>query len=115
MADNYLDLMKGAGVYPNVPPAEIPKPNPIKLSDYPNEKCPKCGCELFTTAVVIKDIPGIAMGLIGSETIAYPVEQYPILVCAKCGEIAPGMLRDEKYKMVIDKLLGNDNDKKEEK
>ena len=55
------------------------------------------------------------MGVIGSESITYPVEQYPILVCAKCGEIAPGMLREEKYKMVIDKLLGNDNEKKEEK
>ena len=115
MADNYLDLMKGAGVYPNAPSAELPKPKPIKLSDHPNEKCPKCGCELFTTAVVIKDIPSIAMGVIGSETITYPVEQYPILVCAKCGEIAPGMLREEKYKMVIDKLIGNDNEKKEEK
>ena len=45
MADNYLDLMKGAGVYPNAPSAELPKPKPIKLSDHPNEKCPKCGSQ----------------------------------------------------------------------
>lgn len=88
----------------------------LTASDYPSEVCPKCGSKLFTTAFVIKDIPGIAVGALSQEAMPMPLEQYSVLVCAKCGELAPAMTRDEEARKMVEKLLDdNKAEAKEEK
>lgn len=79
----------------------------LKLSDHPNEKCPKCGSELFVTAYVVKDINAADAGMLGKTkdgTVPFPCDMYPIVVCAKCGELAPMMRKSEEMLTVINKL-----------
>lgn len=70
------DLILGGGV----PQIGGPKIDP---RDYKTTKCKKCGGIVFNGGVVLKEIPGAAVGQ-GSETVMYPLQ---VFVCAKCGEI----------------------------
>jgi len=79
------------------------------VGKYDNYKC-ECGCQLFTTAVVIKKVPAVDLGEILNEDVPVPVEQIPVWVCTKCGELAPFIKNDESSMKIINKLL-----KKEEK
>lgn len=85
----------------------------LHLTDYESEVCPNCGSKLFTTALVIKDIPGIAVGRLESKTVPMPIENFPVYVCAKCGELAPAMYSDPELNKLVNKLLGETDDKKE--
>lgn len=77
------------------------------IGKYDNYKC-ECGCQLFTTAVVIKKVPAVDLGEILNEDVPVPVEQIPVWVCTKCGELAPFIKNDEGSMKVIKKLL-NEN------
>lgn len=80
----------------------------LHLTDYESEVCPKCGSKLFTTAIVIKDIPGVAVGRIESKTVPMPIDNFPVYVCAKCGELAPAMHSDPELNKMVKKLLGEE-------
>ena len=82
----------------NLGQAAMPK---IDIKKYKTYKCEKCGGIVFERDFIIKEIPGLELG-IGSDTFAYPLE---ILVCKKCGEI----LKDHQEE------LGLNDDKKETK
>lgn len=64
------------------------------ITTYPNEKCDKCGCFLFKSAIILKKIPGVALGA-GTEEITYPVK---VFVCSECGEILLNDRKDLKLK-----------------
>lgn len=89
------------------------QPKSVKLTDYPSEVCPKCGSKIFTVGYVIKDIPGVEVGMLDKKTVPMPVERFPIFVCAKCGELAPMMDEDDEMKDALKKLL--ETDKSEDK
>lgn len=71
-----------------------PKPQTLRLSDHPSYKC-GCGCQLFTNAYVVKKIPGLLIGNPDMKEAPVPVDMLPIMICAKCGELAP-FLKDDK-------------------
>lgn len=71
---------------------------------YPNYQC-SCGCKLFTTAVVIKKVPAIDLGEIAKGDVPLPIEQIPVWVCTKCGELAPFIKDDPESMKIINKLL----------
>jgi len=74
------------------------------VGKYENYKC-ECGCQLFTTAVVIKKVPAIDLGEILNEDVPVPIEQIPVWVCTKCGELAPFIKNDEDSMKTVRKLL----------
>ena len=61
---------------------DLSKPS-IDPRDYKTVKCSKCGGIIFRGGMVLKEIPGSAVGRAG-EPIIYPLQ---VLVCDKCGEI----------------------------
>jgi hypothetical protein len=77
------------------------------VGKYDNYKC-ECGCQLFTTAVVIKKVPAVDLGEILNEDVPVPVEQIPVWVCTKCGELAPFIKNDESSMKIINKILRED-------
>lgn len=85
----------------------------FNVSKYKNYQC-ECGCQLFTTAVVIKQVPAIDLGEILNEDVPLPVEQVPVWVCTKCGELAPFIKQDEGSMKVISKLLMKDTEPEKE-
>lgn len=58
---------------------KLPNINPM---DYPTVKC-SCGNEIYTPAVIFKDIPGVAVG--STENIQFPIK---VFICSKCGELS---------------------------
>lgn len=78
------------------------------VGKYDNYKC-ECGCQLFTTAVVIKRVPAVDLGEISKDDVPVPIEQIPVWVCTKCGELAPFIKNDESSMKIINKLLGEEN------
>lgn len=105
----------GSSIDPDVQKSIIDSANTRKTfyaGKYENYKC-ECGCELFTTATVIKKVPGIDLGEITAEDQPFPLMQIPIWVCAKCGEIAPFIKNDEESMKLINKLLKKDTETKE--
>lgn len=83
------------------------------IGKYENYKC-SCGCQLFTTAVVIKKVPAIDLGEIINGDVPLPVEQIPVWVCTKCGELAP-FIKDDEDAMKIVKRILNENTESQEK
>lgn len=84
------------------------------VSKYENYKC-KCGSQLFTTAVVIKKVPAVELGEILAGDVPLPVEQIPVWVCTKCGELAPFIQEDEDCMKIIKKLLKEETSQEPEK
>ena len=97
----------GSGIGPDVQKELIDAANSRKTfyaSKYENYKC-ECGSELFTTATVIKKVPGVDLGELTNDEQPFPIMQIPVWVCAKCGEIAPFIKNDEEAMKVINKLM----------
>lgn len=68
----------------------------IDPREYPDVVCDKCGCNTFSSAFVLKKIPGLLLGT-GEKEIEYPLS---VFICTKCGEI---LKRDkELLKMVTE-------------
>ena len=67
----------------------------IDPSEYPSLKCDKCGNVAFTTAMIIKKIPGVLLGS-ANKTQLMPDQ---ILVCSKCGTI---LKKDREYYKLTD-------------
>lgn len=86
----------------------------LHLLNYESEVCPECGSKLFTTAFVIKNIPGYEFGRIESKTLPMPIENFPVYVCAKCGALSPTMLSDPELKKVVYKVLEIEEETEEE-
>lgn len=70
------DMLIGGGI-PNI---GSPKIDP---RDYKTVRCHKCGGIVFKNGVVLKEIPGTAVGQ-GGEPVIVPLQ---VLVCDKCNEI----------------------------
>ena len=70
----------------------MPQIDPTK---YPSLACDKCGNVAFTTAMIIKKIPGVLLGN-ASKTQLMPDQ---ILVCSKCGTI---LKKDREYYKLTD-------------
>lgn len=83
------------------------------IGKYENYKC-SCGCQLFTTAVVIKKVPAIDLGEILNEDVPLPIEQIPVWVCTKCGEVAPFIKEDKDSMKIIKRLLREDQTEEKE-
>jgi DNA-directed RNA polymerase subunit RPC12/RpoP len=81
------DLLNGLGHGPKVDPTR-----------YPQVKCDKCGHNVFRSASIIYNVPGVVMGT-GTEDIPWPV---PVYVCDKCGTIIK-TVRDELDKIEAEK------------
>jgi hypothetical protein len=71
-----------------------PKPQTLRLSEHPSYEC-ECGCKLFTNVVVVKKIPGLLVGNPDMKEVPIPVDMLPIMICSKCGKLAP-FLKDNK-------------------
>lgn len=82
----------------------------IKLTDYKTEVCPNCGGKLFTTAFMIKDIPGSEFGELTTETYPTPITQMPVMVCVRCGEIAKSIKDDKEAYAKLQQLLDGPKD-----
>ena len=67
----------------------------IDPTEYPSLCCDKCGNVAFTTAMIIKKIPGVMLGS-PNKTQLMPDQ---ILVCAKCGTI---LKKDREYYKLTD-------------
>lgn len=80
----------------------------IDPTEYPSLCCDKCGNVAFTTAIIIKKIPGVLLGS-SNKTQLMPDQ---ILVCSKCGAI---LKKDREYYKLTDdgKDTIKDNDKNE--
>jgi len=70
----------------------------IDPTKYPQIKCDKCGHNVFTSGVIIYNIPGVAVGT-GTDDFHYPM---PVYICQKCGTIIK-YLRDEIEKIEAEK------------
>lgn len=80
----------------------------IDPTEYESLCCDKCGNVAFTTAMIIKKIPGVLLGS-PNKTQLMPDQ---ILVCSKCGTI---LKKDREYYKLTDdgKDTVKDNDKNE--
>ena len=81
------DLIGGIGRGPMVDPTR-----------YPKLKCDKCGYDIFRSATIIYNVPGVVLGN-GTEDIPYPI---PVYVCDKCGTVIKSV-RDELEKIEKEK------------
>ena len=66
-------------------------------------------------AVVIKKVPAVDLGEILAGDVPLPVEQIPVWVCTKCGELAPFIQEDEDSMKIIKKLLKEETSQDTEK
>lgn len=69
----------------------------IDISKTGNVVCPRCGKSLWSVAYFIKEVSGIAVGDVTHDKIPVPVQQFPVFVCASCGEIAPFQKKDKAF------------------
>lgn len=76
----------------------------VAVDKYPSYVCPKCGNDLWVQAMVVKKIPAIEFGQISNEDVPMPLAQMPILVCSKCGEIAPFIKEDKELMKALDNI-----------
>jgi len=89
-----------------------PKPQTLRLSEYPSYKC-GCGCQLFTYAYVVKKIPGLFIGQPDMKEAPVPADMLPVMVCSKCGELAPFLKADKGFMEAYAKITKDpDSDKK---
>lgn len=70
--------------------------NKKDIIDAENEVC-ECGCKLFRQACVIKKVPGFILGM-GQDTVMIPMD---VMVCNKCGELAPSIKNDPNMENIL--------------
>ena len=56
----------------------------INPFEYPEVKCDKCGCNIFTTGITYRAIPGLLVGQTGTI-----YADFMVTYCTKCHELSP--------------------------
>ena len=67
----------------------------INPMNYPTIKCDKCGCKTFISGVILKKIPGLALGTGAEDQLI----NMPVFICSKCGEV----FKDDRELYELDK------------
>lgn len=80
----------------------------LNVEKFPNATC-ECGNAIWVQGMFVKKIPGIELGELTNEEEAVPISQFPVLVCAKCGKVAPFMMENDEYRKAFDKFNGTEN------
>lgn len=82
----------------------------VDISKTENIVCPRCGKSLWTAAFFIKEVSGLEVGDITHDKIPVPIQQFPVFVCASCGEIAPFQKKDKSFMKAYQEIeKGNGN------
>lgn len=89
MNNDFNSIIDAANANKNM---QMPQIDP---TEYPSLSCDKCGSVAFTTAMIIKKIPGVLLGS-SNKTQLMPDQ---ILVCSKCGTI---LKKDREYYKLTD-------------
>ena len=89
MTEDFGKIIDAANTNKNF---QMPQVDP---TEYPSLCCDKCGNVAFTTAMIIKKIPGVLLGS-PNKTQLMPDQ---ILVCSKCGTI---LKKDREYYKLTD-------------
>ena len=75
----------------------------INPFEYPEVKCNKCGCNIFTTGITYRAIPGLVVGQTGTV-----YADFMVTYCTKCHELSP------MSKEMFNKVLGEQPEPKKE-
>ena len=79
----------GQGVNININPLE-----------YPEVKCDKCGCKIFSPGVMFRAIPGILVGAAGQTQYA----DQRVMYCVECHELSP---MDKEFMKIAEERMKN--------
>mgnify|MGYP001374141716 CR=1 FL=1 len=82
----------------------------VDISKTENVICPRCGKSLWSVGYFIKEVSGIEVGDITHDKIPISVHQFPVFVCANCGELAPFQKKDKAFMKAYQEMeKGNGN------
>ena len=85
----------GELIAPNTRSARLAGPNDV-LKSSKMEKCENCGNTIFNQGFVLRTVSALLSG--SGEPMLIPV---PVFTCSKCGDIAPILKSDPKFKDVF--------------
>lgn len=60
---------------------------------------------------MIKKIPGVLVGQADQKDVNIPIREFPVLTCAKCGELAPFIKSDKEFMKEFDELTSGKKQK----
>lgn len=80
-----------------------------QLQECPTVTC-ECGCKVFVPGTAFKKVPGFLTGQ-GLTPTFLPLQG--IMVCAKCGELAPFCKEDERLQKLLNSEKCDTTDSKE--